>query len=325
MSKFRTKIKVNPSGISIGHHSRLLGLGSCFATNIGECLVNDKFNVALNPFGVIYNPVSIGKSIKYIVNDYAFLHKDVFFHEGKWNSFDHHGSYANPDKEACLKKINTDIRIAHQSIRQLDCLIITLGTAHYYYHQPTKQIVANCHRLPSKEFVRKRLSLTEITGTLMPAIEQLKRINEKLEVILTVSPVRYLRDGMVESNRSKAALLLAADQMSSLLSYVDYFPAYELVVDDLRDYRFFKEDMAHPNQVAVDYVYEKFQQQYFIDSTKTILNDLRKLTKAKTHRPIDPNSESHKRFLGQHLALVTQLVAKYPNLDFKEELAFFSS
>ncbi len=324
MSKFRTNIKLNAPVQAITHHSRILCMGSCFTTNIGGCLQRDKFYTAINPFGIIYNPASISKSIKYIINDYALMQQDIFFHEGKWNSFDHHGSYSNSDKAACLKTINKEINTSHQLVKDLDFLIITLGTAHYYYHQPTKQIVANCHRLPTQEFVRKRLSLTEITGTLMPAIEQLKRVNKKLQVILTVSPVRYLRDGLVESNRSKAALLLAADQMSSLLSYVSYFPAYELVMDDLRDYRFFKEDMAHPTQVAIDYVYEKFQQQYFSIKSTALLKDLRKLASARQHRPIDLLSEEHRRFREQHVGLARKLAAENPDLDFKEDLDFFS-
>ncbi len=323
MPSFRTEIKIPPSSIKINHLSNCWSIGSCFAENIGQRLQEDKFQLLLNPMGIIYNPISITQTINCILSGKHFVKDDLFEHESQWHSFLHHGSFSNTDPVTCLSRINQQIDQAKSSLQTLDVLLLTLGTAHCFKHIPTSKIVANCHRLPNQEFERIRLSPKLIIDELKTVLEQLKQAAPNAHVLLTVSPVRYLRDGLISSTRSKAALLLAVDALVKQLDFVSYFPAYELVMDDLRDYRFFDTDMAHPNQLAVDYVYDKFQQTYLLEDTVQLTKQLRQFKQAMAHRPKGVDSAQHKQFKAQQRAKLQDLLEIYPYLDMGEEMAYF--
>jgi hypothetical protein len=322
-SNFRTELQLKKSSFEITHQNKLLSIGSCFSENIGERLLNYKFSIMVNPYGILFNPISIAQSMQQIIDNQEFSESDIFYHNQRWQSFYHHGRFANADKESCLNDINAAIKEAHQHIQDLDYLVLTFGTANVFVYKESSQIVANCHKVPNNEFERKRLNINEITTAFEPIFNQLKTINPKLKVIFTVSPVRHIRDGLVENQRSKATLLLAVDELVKKYNFVSYFPAYELVLDDLRDYRFFKEDMIHPSKLAIDYVWDYFSKTYFSESTNELNHQIDKIIQAKNHRPFDENANNHQKFIRNQIQKIYQFKKKYPFLDFEKELNLF--
>ena len=322
-SNFRTELQLKKSNFEITHPNKLLSIGSCFSENIGERLLNYKFSIMVNPYGILFNPISIAHSLQQIIDNQEFSESDIFYHNHRWQSFYHHGRFANVDKESCLSDINTSISQANQYIQHLDYLILTLGTANVFEHKQSNQIVANCHKIPNNEFERKRLSINEITTAFEPIFNQLKTINPNLKIIFTVSPVRHIRDGLVENQRSKATLLLAVDELVKRYDFVSYFPAYELVLDDLRDYRFFKEDMIHPSKLAIDYVWDYFSETYFSEKTNELNHQMDKIIQAKNHRPFDENSENHQKFIQNQIQKIYQLKKQFAFLNFEKELNWF--
>ena len=323
MKDFRTILPFISSAFEITHTDKLLSIGSCFSENIGERLLNYKFPIIVNPYGILFNPISIVQSLQQIIDNKQFSESDIFYHNQRWQSFYHHGRFSNLDKTTCLNDINNAITTSNQQIQNLDYLILTLGTANVFVHNKSNQIVANCHKVPNSEFERKRLNVNEITTAFEPILNQLKTINPKLKIIFTVSPVRHIRDGLVENQRSKATLLLAIDEMVEGHNFVSYFPAYELILDDLRDYRFFSADMIHPSKLAIDYVWNYFSETYFSDKTNQIIHQIDKMIQAKNHRPFDEKSETHQKFLQNQIDKIHQLKKQYSFLDFEMDLRWF--
>jgi hypothetical protein len=317
---FRTNLKIDKSALTISHQHSMMSIGSCFSENIGERLEQYKFPISINPFGILFNPISIAKALRLINEKYQFSEKDIFHHNGKWHSFLHHGKFSDIDKIACLNDINTEIKTANDRLKKLDYLIITFGTANVFEHTETEQIVANCHKLPNQNFDRKRLSVEAITKPFLEVLKQLKKENPKLQVIFTVSPVRHIRDGLVENQRSKSTLLLAIDEIIKKLDFTNYFPSYELVIDDLRDYRFYKEDMIHPSKVAIDYIWKAFSACYFEEQTKQANQQIHKLIQAKNHRVENPNSAEYQLFIKNQIKKIEQLQQQYKWIDFEKEL-----
>ncbi|GAB4262684.1 MAG: GSCFA domain-containing protein [Saprospiraceae bacterium] len=323
MDAFRTVLKIQASDWKIDHQSPLLCVGSCFAEEMGSRLKRLKFPVFLNPCGIVYNPLSISRCLEFLLQEKQFEQKDLFEHDGLWHSFDHHGSFSAADAHTVLNKINQSIRAGSAFLRSAKVLVLTLGTAHVFRLKSNFRIVANCHKLPGQQFERLRLQVPEIVSALGNTISALQELNPGLKIILTVSPVRHLRDGLVENNRSKAALLLAVDQLCSDFSKVHYFPAYELLIDDLRDYRFFAEDLSHPNRLALDYIWQRLTDTYFSPATKQLCEEIESLKRAGEHRPFHPASEKHRQFLRQQAEKCRQLAERNPHLDFSEELNYF--
>jgi len=323
MTSFRTKLSIQASDNHLSHQSLCWSVGSCFAENIGQRLLDDQFSLVLNPTGIIYNPISIAQTLEFVLTGSPLTQSDLFEHEGRWHSFQHHGSFSHTNPDQCLSQINQRLAHAHADLTQLDTVLLTLGTAQGVRAIASGKVVANCHRLPNQQFERERLSPKQIVSALSPVLQKLKAAAPKTEVLLTVSPVRYLRDGLIASNRSKASLLLAVDALTEQLDFVSYFPAYELVMDDLRDYRFFDTDMAHPSPTAIDYVYERFQQTYMSDKTLQLTAQLRQLKQAMAHRPVDPASAQHHQFKAQQRAKLEELGSQHPYLDLKEEMEYF--
>lgn len=324
MTAFRTILTIPPSNHHINHQSVCWSIGSCFAENIGQRLLDNKFQLSLNPMGIIYNPISIAETLACILNKKQFTKSDLFEHESQWHSFLHHGSFSNADPNQCLTAINTQLEEAGSLLPNLDTVLLTLGTAHCFKYMDSGKVVANCHRLPNQQFERFRLSTKQVIQALQPALEQLKAAAPKVRVLLTVSPVRYLRDGLVESNRSKASLLLAVDTLVEQLDFVSYFPAYELVTDELRDYRFFDTDMAHPSRLAIDYVYDRFQETYMKEQTLQLNRQLSQIKCAMAHRPKNTNQASQIEFKQQQRSKIQEIQNRYPFLDMKDELSHFS-
>ncbi|PKP09980.1 MAG: GSCFA domain protein [Bacteroidetes bacterium HGW-Bacteroidetes-4] len=324
MELFRTLLKPT-GGESINYSTRVLTLGSCFSEHMGEYLKSNKFNALINPFGIIYNPLSIGNSIERLLNKKLLAETDLFEHEGVWNSFSHHSRYSGTDKLSVLENINSKLLAGSDFLRQTDVLMLTFGTAWVYEYKKSGEVVSNCHKLPAKEFKRYRLRVQEIVAYYKLIIEKLRSQNSNLKLILTVSPVRHLKDGFHENQLSKAVLLLAVEELCEAFEQVYYFPSYELMMDDLRDYRFYNDDMLHPSPLAVSYIWEKFKQAWINPACEPVMQQIKKIELASKHRPFQVKSESHQKFLQKQLQAINKLKADYPHLDFDKEQAFFEN
>lgn len=308
---FRTTIAIPKSKIKINHQSKILMLGSCFATNMGQKLMDNKFNINLNPFGVLYNPTSIAKAIDWLKGDMMLKEDELFEHNGLYHSFHHHGSFSGVDKAKTLESTNAQLRAAQEYFKQIDTLVITFGTSYVFEHRETKDIVSNCHKLPSALFDRYRLSEENIVVQWTEIIQELQQQNKALKIIFTVSPIRHLSDGAHNNQLSKAALLLAIDSLCQNLENVEYFPAYEIVLDDLRDYRFYAEDLVHPSYLAIEYIWEILKDVYLAEESKAIIAEWNNIKRAIDHRPFNEDSEKYIDFLKQTLLRLNQFGAKY--------------
>lgn len=321
MQSFRTVFPPFRSGVSIAHTDRVLCIGSCFAEQMGGRLERLKFPTLVNPFGIVFNPISIAKSLERLLSGEQFTEADLLENQGLWHSFEHHGRYSHPDKPVALDGINQSFSTAKFFLKKTNRLVVTLGTAHVFILKKTGEVVANCHKFPTGGFERRRLSVGEVTAALLPVFKKLKAELPDLEIIATVSPVRHLRDGLVENQRSKATLILALDEICGRLPHVHYFPAYELLLDDLRDYRFYAEDMAHPNQLGTDYIWQYFEDAFFEEKTRTLCGRIERVLTALAHRPFHAQSAEHQNFMKKQAAVLEQLKAEFPGLDFENELA----
>jgi len=315
---FSTPVVIPAANKLINHHDSLLILGSCFAENIGEKLTSHKFNANVNPFGIIYNPVSIAKSLNHIFNEYNFKEDDLLFFNDKWLSLQHHGSFSNSNQTVCLNNINNSIKSVHSQLKQATYLFITFGSAWVYEHEK-HGLVANCHKIPATQFSKRLLKVDEIVAAYKTLINTIKSINPTIHIVFTVSPVRHTKDGLWENNLSKAVLHLSIKELIENFDNCTYFPAYEIVMDELRDYRFFNDDLVHPTHLAVNYVWEKFAMSYFSKETIALMGNIQKIKQAATHKPFDFNSEKHQQFIKNQLTIIQELTTQFPHLNFEEE------
>lgn len=294
-------------------------LGSCFTTNIGQVLADNKFNICLNPFGTLYNPASIANAIDCLGGNSKLTPNDLFKHNGLYHSFSHHGDFSGVDEAKTLENINRELSIGQDFFKQTNILLVTFGTAFAYRHIKNDLVVSNCHKLPTKEFYRFRLSVNDIVKQWRELLTHIKTINPDIKIILTVSPIRHLRDGAHDNQLSKAILLLAIDKLCKIDPDVEYFPSYEIVLDDLRDYRFYAEDMIHPNKLAVDYIWEIFKDVYIAKESESIIAEWNKIKLAINHRPFNATSDEHIHFLKQTLLKLNNFEAKYPYILLDKE------
>ena len=315
--KFRTELEVSPAKKQIAIDHSILTIGSCFAENISTYLRQSFFNLLENPFGVLYNPFSIATALQLILSQKSFTKEDLILHQGEWHSFWHHSTFSHHNPEICLQKINHQIQAAHQFLKQADWLIVTFGTAYVYLHRQLKSVVANCHKLPEAHFHRKLLTVEEITYKWQQTVGLLKKFNLELKIILTISPVRHFRDGFIENQKSKATLILATHQILTQTKDHFYFPAYEIVLDDLRDYRFYEANLTHPNQLAVDYIWKKFQKMFFTKTTRQSVSELLKFRSRLTHKVRNPHSPQALLFMEETRKQWLELKQRYPHLHNK--------
>jgi len=314
----------------ISYQDKLLLIGSCFTEHIGTALKDVKITVLQNPNGILFDPASVCKSVISYVNNTKYREEDLFQLNDVWNSWQHHSRFSHVDRKEGLRIINESQEAAHRFLKTADWLIITLGTAFSYRltsNAPgkTNEGVANCHRAPAQWFSKHMLSIQEILESLDSCMYQLFQFNPRLEVIFTVSPVRHIRDGVVDNNRSKARLIEAVHHMIDKFDRLHYFPAYEIVIDVLRDYRFYDIDFVHPNYMATDFVLQNFISACMDDEATGLIEELRKISVARRHKPFQPTTAAHKRFLESSAEKTKELQRKYPFLDLKDELAYFSS
>jgi len=306
---------------TIRHFDKLLLIGSCFTENIGTKLRQHKFSVLENPNGILFNPISIAKSVHSYISNLPTLEEELFYQNECWNSWDHHSRFSHPDKRICLNGINDSTLAASNFILTADWIFITVGSA-FVYELDNQQVVANCHKVPTDKFRKRLLTVVEVVESFEMMLDEILKVNPSAKVIFTVSPVRHLREGFVENNRSKAVLIQSVHHLTDTRENVFYFPAYELVMDDLRDYRFYAEDMVHPNYAATNYVWEKFVPACIEEDTQMLMKEINIINAARSHKPFHPTSELHKKFLDTHFKKLLELSKAYPYINFNDELTY---
>ncbi|MEY3050546.1 MAG: hypothetical protein RLY31_331 [Bacteroidota bacterium] len=319
MTNFRTQVHPAETGLSFHHADAVLCMGSCFAEHIGSRLAALKFRVFQQPFGIVYNPLSMARQLHRLSEARPFTADELVTHQGLWHSFEHHGRFSGQEPMEVLEKVNRTLTEAAQFLRQADRLLLTLGTAHVFFRQLTGQPVANCHKFPAAEFDRRRLDVPTIRDSLQDALSAVRAFVPSLRIVLTVSPVRHWRDGPVENQRSKATLLLACEELARLVPGVEYFPSYEIMMDDLRDYRFYAPDMIHPNEVALQYIWEQFESVYFREDTRQLCRRVERIRTGLDHRPIYPDTDAHRAMLNRLREETDRLEMDHPTLDLTEE------
>jgi hypothetical protein len=319
---FRIAFAPKPFAEKISIGQELFLTGSCFTEQIGSKLIAHKFKVTDNPHGILFNPSSMCKALQSYMSNKLYHANDLFFHDGLWGSWDHHTRFSDVTPETCLQKINVSQTKAQQALRSASWLIMTLGSS-FVYEIESGMTVANCHKVPADKFNKRLLPAESICFLFDKIIKELKLFNPSLQIIFTISPVRHLRDGFVENNRSKANLITAVHELVSGFDHVHYFPSYELVIDDLRDYRFYAEDMVHPNYQATQYVWEKFKETCVDHESILLMKEIHAIHIAARHRSMHPGTDAHQTFLKTHIEKTMSLSNKYPQLDFRQELAIF--
>lgn len=315
-----TIIDIPQPDFNIDYQTKLYFTGSCFSENIGLRFKQLKFPVCTNPFGVHYNPCSIANSIHELLDKDRYSEGDLNFENELWFSFSHYTLFSDPDQQKCLDKINSSFITAKNFISEADIIVITLGTSWAYVLKDTGRIVSNCHKLPANRFNRVSLSTDQSVSELTTVIKRIKEINPRARFIFTVSPIRHWKDGAVENQRSKASLILAISQLENEFDNVYYFPAYELMMDELRDYRFYASDMLHPSDQAIDYIWKRFTDTYFTEETVKTIAEIEQLINSLNHRPIHTSTNNYKKFILSLRTKLDSLLKKYPTLDFSPEL-----
>ncbi len=294
---FRTNIQLQKERNQIDYNSKLLLIGSCFSENIYQKLNYFKFNAFSNPFGILFNPFAIENLITNSINLKEYSENDIFQLNERWHCFDAHSDLSSSNKDELLQNLNTAILATNKQLNEASHIIITLGTSWVYRFIETDATVGNCHKIPQKKFLKELLSVNEITASLENMSTLIKDVNATVNIIFTVSPVRHLKDGFIENSQSKAHLLSAIHQVIDKRNQLYYFPSYEIMLDDLREYRFYNSDMIHPNETAINYIWEHFQQVWINENTSSIMKEVNSIQKGLAHKPFNPNSEQHQQFL----------------------------
>jgi hypothetical protein len=313
---FTTKIPIAKSNAPIDYSSKIVSLGSCFAENMGEKFDFFKFQNTTNPFGIIFNPASIEKIIDRAVNLNYFTESDLFFHNELWHSYEVHSDLSSDNKEDFLSNLNQILKETNQQLTGATHIIITYGTSWIYKLKSSNEVVANCHKVPQNHFDKEILSVEGIEKSIQNTLDLIQKLNPNCNVIFTISPVRHLKDGFVENQRSKAHLITALHTSIFHLPTSMYFPSFEIQMDELRDYRFYAQDMLHPNQVAIDYIWERFCESTIAEEVNPIMQEVASIQKGMAHRPFHPQSISHTKFLQTLSDKAAQLNAQFPFMNF---------
>ena len=331
--QFQLPIQIKSPEVRINYRDKILLTGSCFTEHIGNSLSELKFPVLQNSNGILFDPRSVCNSLISYIENKQFKKEDLFYLNEVWNSWEHHSRFSNINADECLKSINQSQQQAHFFLKEADWLIITLGSSFSYRLSSEATLgglqnnngVANCHRAPSQWFNKHLLTIDETISQLDNTYHRLKQFNSKLKIIFTISPVRHIRDGVIENNRSKARLIEAVHHMINKFPGLYYFPAYELVIDVLRDYRFYDIDMVHPNYPATEFVMEKFNESFIDDQSQQLMEEIKKIMIARKHKAFQPETNAHKTFLKTHLEKTKELQSKFSFLDLSEEINYFKS
>ncbi|SDR66583.1 GSCFA family protein [Polaribacter sp. KT25b] len=300
----------------IDYQSKILMLGSCFSENIGDKLSYFKFQSAQNPFGILFHPKAIENLIADAINEKEYFFDDLIFNNETWHSFDAHSKLSSVDKNKLLSNLNSAISSTKKELKEATHIVITLGTSWVYRFIETDSIVANCHKIPQKKFLKELLSVDEISESLEAIIALLKTVNKNITVLFTVSPIRHLKDGFIENTQSKSHLISAIHNIVDNRKNSYYFPSYEIMMDELRDYRFYTEDMIHPNKTAINYIWEKFKETWFSEETKPIMKEIDVIQKGLLHKPFHENTEQHQQFLRNLSIKKEKIEQQFPLIKF---------
>lgn len=320
--QFTTPAGLPLKDFRISHRDNIMLVGSCFAANIGNRLLDSKFNVVQNPFGVQYNPFSIATVLERVAGGESFTASsgELLCHNGKWHSMMHHSDFSRDSMEELLECINSSLANAHKVAVECNTIIVTFGTAYVYYRNSDGSIAGNCHKLPGNMFTRRLLDIDSIVERFSQVMESYIQKNPGIRFLFTVSPIRHLRDGAHDNQKSKATLLLAIDRLIQMYPQnAFYFPAYEIVLDELRDYRFFADDMVHPSATAVEYIWECFGKCYFNEETAAVNATAGEIARALAHRPFDASSAPYREFIANTLRKISTIEERMPYLDFENE------
>ncbi|MEL6974587.1 MAG: GSCFA domain-containing protein, partial [Bacteroidota bacterium] len=302
----------------IDYKSKVLLLGSCFAENIGEKLNYYKFEIQQNPFGILFHPLAIETFLERVVQQRSYLAEDIFDHNELWHCFDAHSRLSEPSQEALLARLNAVLEQTAAFLQEASHVCITLGTAWVYHHKENNKTVANCHKVPQKEFDKNLLSPKALIRSLERIVSLLNSFHNPPQLLFTISPVRHLKDGFVENQRSKGHLIHALHHLleQNTSGDIAYFPAYEIVMDELRDYRFYEKDLVHPNALAVDYLWEKFTGTWVSEDAKRTMKEIEGIQKGMAHRPQNPDSQANVAMQKQLATKIEYLQERYPRIKF---------
>jgi len=321
--EFQLPIQIDTLPQPIAYPDKIMLTGSCFTEHIGNALRDWKFDTLQNPNGILFDPASVASSIIAYMDGRPYEEKDLVYFNELWQSWQHHSQFSHMDKGSALQGMNDSLSRAHVFLKEAKWLIITLGSAFSYRLVENGMPVANCHRAPGQTFRKHLMTIEEINTALDGCLYRLFQFNPSLQVIFTVSPVRHIRDGVVENNRSKARLIESVHHLVNKFGRLYYFPAYELVIDVLRDYRFYDIDMVHPNYPATQFVLEQFTRHYIDKGSQSIIEEVKRIVTARRHKPFQPSTQAHKRFLQDHLQRAEELAQRFPFLDLRDELEYF--
>lgn len=314
---FRTQLPIPKSSHPIDYNSKIVSLGSCFAENMGEKFNYFKLQNTINPLGIIFNAVSIEKIIDRAINEIVFTEEDIFFYNERWHCFDVHSDMSTVNSSELIRNLNAIVKSTQQQLREATHIIITYGTSWVYRERETESVVANCHKVPQKQFKKELLTIESNKESIEKTIDLIHSVNPNCSIIFTVSPVRHIKDGVVENQVSKAHLISAIYQtISAKPETTSYFPSYEIMMDELRDYRFYAEDMLHPSQVAIDYIWKRFKETSISESAFLIMDEVESIQRSLSHKPFNPNSESHLKFEAKLKEKITKLVFHYSFMKF---------
>lgn len=300
----------------IDYNSKVILLGSCFSENIGDKFSYFKFQSVVNPLGILFHPLAIENLITRSINKAYYSEDDLYFNNEQWCCLDAHSKLNKTSKEELLKALNIQIDETHQQLINASHVVITLGTSWVYRHIASDVIVANCHKLPQKQFLKELLSIEQITESIEAIVSLVKSVNPNATFLFTVSPVRHIKDGFVENTQSKAHLLSAIHEVVEPRKHSYYFPSYEIMMDELRDYRFYNSDMLHPNEVAIDYIWEKFKTVWLSEEALKTSECVSVIQAKKAHRPFNPTSDAHQKFISKLETEIEELHTKYPHISF---------
>ncbi|WP_010522761.1 GSCFA domain-containing protein [Aquimarina agarivorans] len=315
MNQFFTTLPPKKQTPDINYASKVLLMGSCFVENIGQRLEYHKFQTKVNPFGIIFHPVALNNLIKRVIEQRLFTEKDIIYQNEQWHCFEVHSKLSNPDKSEFVSLLNKQIIDTYNWITTASHIVLTYGTAWGYTRNHT--IVANCHKIPQKEFTKTITPIDQLENDITESVNLLKKLNPTAAVLFTVSPVRHLKDGIVANNQSKAHLLSAIHSVINKNADTHYYPAYELVVDCLRDYRFYTPDLLHPNETAIDFIWEHFTATYMHDDdTKKTIKQVIEIQRGLQHKAFNPKSEAHKKFMASLHAKITRITRDFPFMKF---------
>lgn len=327
MKQYYTEVELKDPAWQLDYSGKVLFIGSCFTENIGEIMQDLKFQTCINPFGIVYNPLSVSGSLRRLMFAKSYTEDDLFEQDGYWGNFDFHGRYSASSQSLALDGMNRQVAEGHRFLSEAGYLVITLGTAWVFEYRQTAQTVANCHKFPASDFTRYRLETSAIISEFKELLSALWKFNPNLKVLFTVSPIRHLKDGAVGNQLSKSSLLLAVDQLVSEFGpeRCAYFPAYEIMMDELRDYRFYADDLVHLSPVAVEHIWAKFKTHFLSRECHKLMIEIDKIGKAMQHRPLRRNSTSYVNFLNQNLSKLRDLTFSFPYLNFQSETEHFKN